>query len=221
MLGILIGLAAVSLVSCDECQFNRDCRKFKKCIELPDLTCVCKFGRCSFEGFFRGNECFSYEDCSCKNTPETCFCKNGYCKDKPEEKYECHKKEDCKKMAKCKGKDCKCLGNLCEHDCTGYTACECDKSQCKSKKRKPECNEIEDCVAKGKCSADKMCACWSNKCVNPWWANNYIKKHPTKNCRSEEDCNSHLMMCKPGKCKCDKNVKVNWWLLLGECTLNN
>jgi len=239
MLGILIGLAAVSLVSCDECQFSRDCDKVQRCKGIQDAGCVCKFGRCSFEGnpFFRGKECNSYEDCSCKNTPETCFCKSGLCKDKPEDKYECHKKEDCKKMAKCKGKDCNCSGNLCEFDCnttedcikgnfycstvTGYT-CKCEKNLCEFEQLKPECNVIETCVAKGKCTADKGCACTNNQCVKPWWAEaDFIKKHPTKNCRWEEDCDSHFVMCKHGKCKCDNYVQVDEYSSWGECTLKN
>ncbi len=42
---------------------------------------------------------------NCRGSPDSCFCKEGTCK---EEKWECHESIDCLKLAKCNGKNCTC-----------------------------------------------------------------------------------------------------------------
>ena len=42
-----------------------------------------------------------------RSDPGKCFCIMGRC---TKERWECHNSEECKKMAKCKGKQCVCNG---------------------------------------------------------------------------------------------------------------
>merc|ERR1719435_822376 len=122
-------------------------QSYQSCQRIADADCVCLFGQCVIEGhpFTRGSECEQYTDCDCRSTPETCFCKDGYCK---ETRWECHEKRDCARLTKCGNKDCSCSGNTCEHDCDidqdckdfhcnralGYT-CKCENSLCAYKQK--------------------------------------------------------------------------------------
>jgi len=95
------------------CNWTHDCQSYQACRTLAVSGCVCNFGRCvaGSNPFSRGSECDQYTDCDCRNNPETCFCKDGYCE---ETMWECHEKRDCARLSKCRDKDCTCSGNLCE-----------------------------------------------------------------------------------------------------------
>jgi len=235
MLEILLFAAVVSLVNCDECAFSQDCGKVARCQGIQDAGCACRFGSCAIVGnpFFRGSECDTWKDCNCKNKPDICFCRNGFCQDNPQEKFECHTKADCKKLAKCKNKDCACSDDLCEYQCsskeqcirekyhcsevTGYT-CKCENSLCRFENLPKECDNIRDCVRKGKCTRDKPCSCTNNQCTDPWFTS--TPGYPVKNCRRAEDCDFHLLMCQKGKCTCENKTKVgSSFETWGECVL--
>jgi len=175
------------------CQFSQDCQAHTQCQDIADASCVCNFGQCIISGnpFFRGSECEEYTDCACKANPASCFCRGGFCQDRA---WECHQAEDCRKMEKCKGKNCACSGNLCEYECgadadckehhcnkaLGYT-CRCEQSLCSYARKPTECSTIQDCVAKGLCSSDTPCACTQQYCTTPWWVGD---RDQATNCRT-------------------------------------
>ncbi|XP_023336574.1 uncharacterized protein LOC111707666 [Eurytemora carolleeae] len=69
---------------------------------------VCINGNCEISGggkYMTGPKCQAFEDCSCRETPEACYCVYGHC---TTERYECHADAECKKMKKCTGTTCKC-----------------------------------------------------------------------------------------------------------------
>jgi len=220
-----------------ECQFTKDCEKVQRCKNIQDASCICKFGKCVYDGnpFFRGNECDNYKDCACRGSPATCFCRNGLCKSDPVDKFECHESADCKSLSKCSGKSCTCQGNLCEFHCKtvndcvkggffcatlqGYK-CKCEKSLCELEKLPSECTTIQDCVKKGKCADDKPCACTNDQCVDPWYVEtSWFRSFPTKTCRDASDCDYSIARCQNNKCDCINKVKVNQYESFGECVL--
>jgi len=223
----------------DECEFSDDCDPV--CGNVQDAGCICKFGKCTIDGFgfgfgFRGPpECSTYQDCACKDDPSNCFCKSGTC---TKERWECHQHSDCSKLDKCRNKPCGCTGNLCESDCItaddcvknksycssiGYT-CKCETSLCKLEKLPEECDNIKDCVKKGKCTSSKPCDCHNNQCVKPWFVDR-LRKYPTKNCRYPESdwghCGFHLVDCENEGCLCTNPVKLSKYEQWGECTIKN
>lgn len=225
----------------NECTWTRDCSNLPKCRGIQDAACLCRLGSCVVYGnpFFRGTECTDLNDCNCRANPEKCYCKNGFC---TEERWECHEAPDCKKLPKCKDKNCTCDSeNLCEFHCssnadclakdargrfvyacnsiTGYT-CECQMSQCNLKKLPSQCEEILDCVNSGKCKKDQPCACIENQCVDPWYVQSpWRKDFPDKNCRTPDDCDASIQMCQVGLCQCVDKVKVNQYESWGVCRL--
>merc|ERR1719206_569046 len=195
---VILAIAAVCVAQDDSigsCNFSRDCDSYHYCQAIQDAGCVCNFGQCVIRGspFFRGSQCDQYTDCDCRNTPETCFCQDGYCK---ETRWECHEKTDCARLSKCRDRDCTCSGDLCEHECDtdkdckdfhcntalGYN-CRCENSLCAYKQKSKECRTIGDCVNQGLCQADTPCACTQEYCALPWW----VQDKSTKlNCRSDK-----------------------------------
>jgi len=214
--------------SIGKCQFTRDCQVYPICQGIQDASCVCNFGQCRISGnpFFRGSECNRYTDCGCRNNPSSCFCKGGFCK---EEQWECHKAGDCSKLAKCKGKNCACSGNLCEFECSndadcknfhcnralGYQ-CKCESNLCAYKEKKKECSNISECVRSGKCSATSPCACTQGYCTLPWWVR---ENNKSINCRNDKDCNDILLSCKGNKCSCQNMRNINDFEQRGSCKL--
>jgi len=190
------------------CQFSRDCDAYRDCREIQDASCVCNFGQCVITGnpFFRGNECDEFPDCTCKDNPANCFCRDGFC---DETAWECHNSTDCSGLNKCQDRNCTCSGNLCEFDCAtdvdckdfhcnqalGYM-CKCEDSLCAYKQLTPECNSIADCITQGKCSSDSPCACTQEYCTVPWWVSG------TRECRNDKDCEATIADCEGGKCSC-------------------
>jgi len=212
-----------------ECEFTRDCSKVDKCRIVTNKRCVCKFGSCVRDGGNLGlfdfkPECKDYLDCACKDSPETCFCRNGRCNSA--DKFECHESSDCSKMAKCKGKSCGCRYNLCEIECNtvddcnkGHfgcrgigVKCKCEESLCERDYLPRECDlssvghrrgrdhhkYIQECVKIGKCSADKPCNCQTGQCVEPW---NGVR------CDTNYYCTRYIAQCMPDKCTCENKVQ--------------
>jgi len=223
---LLILLLAAASGAENECNFTRDCQELRRCRNIADAGCVCNFGKCVIDGnpFFRGSECNKYSDCPCKNNKESCFCRGGFCR---EARWECHEAADCKKLDKCKSRDCACSGDLCESDCDtdddckdfhcnkalGYK-CKCENSLCAYKKKSSECKSIADCIEKGKCTADKPCACTQEFCTLPWWV---AESSLEINCRSDQDCEEIIANCRGDKCVCGNMKNINDWELRGTC----
>merc|ERR1711974_395741 len=67
-------------------------------------------------------QCSNYKDCDCRDNPSNCFCR-GYRAKCVTSAWECHSSKDCKKMEKCKDKECICHGSLCEHECDTANDC--------------------------------------------------------------------------------------------------
>lgn len=237
VLAVLTVLSVQGVFS-EECSFTRDCSSKAECVDIQDASCVCRFGSCITAGnpFFRDTQCNNYEDCECKETPETCFCRDGTCISDPEDKWECHNSTDCTGLGKCADKECSCSDNLCEYQCStpedcvkdenfcstteGYT-CGCENSLCVLEKLPSECEELSDCVNLGKCEADKPCACTNNQCLDPWYFKaEWREKHPTKNCRDQTDCNYAIMNCQLDQCTCENIEEVTEYESWGECTPN-
>merc|ERR1719500_561457 len=200
------------------CKFTEDCQQHKDCENIQDASCKCNLGQCIYDGNpFRefGTECSDYKDCACRNFPEKCFCRVGYCEN---EAWECHTKDDCLGMEKCKEKQCTCTGNTCEFDCEldedcvghfcntqlGYQ-CKCEENLCKFEEKPTECEAIEDCVGAGLCAAFIPCSCTNNYCALPWWVTEEDKLF--KYCRNDQDCTETILDCKEGDCECtDRKV---------------
>jgi len=226
----LISLCIAQDNSIGSCNFSRDCQAYHLCKTVQDAGCSCIFGQCVITGnpFFRGSECDKYTDCNCRDTPETCFCKDGFCR---ETRWECHEKTDCARLSKCKNKDCTCSDNLCEHECDtdmdckdfhcntalGYT-CKCENSLCAYKQKSKECRTIGDCVQQGLCQANTPCACTQEYCTLPWWVQD---KNTKLHCRSDKDCEDTILDCGGGKCSCLDMVPFNSWESRGTCVANN
>ncbi|XP_023348027.1 tenascin [Eurytemora carolleeae] len=193
MLLLLLFVCVLSIVSvfCSDCEFSKNCYKTKECKTIQDAGCICRFGSCIVTGRpFTGNftpECKVFTDCSCSKTPETCFCNDGTCVSDPKEKWECHDKNstECAAMKKCFDTKCTCRGNLCEHDCNTVedcingdfpcarsigSECGCEENLCTYVLRPKQCDEISNCVEKGKCTGNAPCACTENQCVHPSFA---------------------------------------------------
>eukprot|EP00092_Neocalanus_flemingeri_P033066 GFUD01035960.1.p1 GENE.GFUD01035960.1~~GFUD01035960.1.p1 ORF type:complete len:251 (+),score=54.25 GFUD01035960.1:37-789(+) len=207
----ILGVSLAPENSIGSCQFTRDCQAHRTCQNIADAGCVCNFGNCVISGdfYFRGTDCNEFTDCACKNKPESCFCRGGFCQ---ETRWECHEAADCKKLSKCKSQECACTGNLCESDCAedgdcedfhcnkalGYY-CKCENNLCAYKQKAKECKSITDCVSQGKCSADKPCACTQDYCTLPWWV---AERDQPANCRSDQDCENAILSCQGNKCSC-------------------
>merc|ERR1719334_1377652 len=129
-----------------KCTFSRDCQKYESCQNIADAGCGRIIG--SWLSGSGDHDCEVYTDCSCRDNKDSCFCQNGFCE---ERRYECHTNSDCKKLSKCRGKECSCLGSLCEfhcnndEDCEGFDCnitlgykCKCENSLCASKEKKKE-----------------------------------------------------------------------------------
>merc|ERR1711862_1071820 len=207
------------------CKFTGDCEQYQLCQNIQDASCVCNFGSCVISGGFwwggRDSECDSYEDCSCKNNRDECFCRSGRC---VTEKWECHDSPDCVKMKKCSNGQCSCSGNTCESECTtvsdcthycssatGYK-CKCENFLCGFEKVN-ECRATQDCLDKELCSSDKPCDCVNEDCVAPWWV-----LDDQRNCRTDQDCEA-IADCQESKCSCN-NVKPlfdSGWDKRGKC----
>ena len=99
--------------SIGSCKFSKDCLNHTQCKRLRDKHCLCIHGDCVIRsknlGEMEGTECQSYKDCGCSKNPKRCFCLAGFCK---KEMWECRYSEPdaCKKMKKCKKKNCSCRG---------------------------------------------------------------------------------------------------------------
>ncbi|XP_023321833.1 uncharacterized protein LOC111696460 [Eurytemora carolleeae] len=98
------------------CLFSSECQDAadKTGITVSDGSYVCIHGKCEIRGGFLkgGVRCDAFEDCSCRETPEACYCIYGQCSTL---RYECHTDAECKKMKKCTGNTCKCSqSGLCE-----------------------------------------------------------------------------------------------------------
>jgi len=213
--------------SIGSCQFTRDCQAHRQCQRIADASCVCNFGQCVISGnpFFRGTECDKFTDCACKNNPAGCFCRGGFCK---ETRWECHEAGDCKKLSKCKSRDCACTGNLCESDCSvdedckdfhcnkalGYK-CKCENNLCAYKQKTKECRTVTDCVSKGKCAGDAPCACTQDYCTLPWWV---ARRDQPANCRSDQDCEDTILTCQGSKCSCQNMKSINDYEMRGTCS---
>ena len=107
------------------CNFSDDCKGATVCLDNHDSSCVCKNGICMIDEqpTFKGNECTNHTDCACRDDPDNCYCRAGYCK---EESWECHGYEDCGKYPKCQSISCLCSTNdLCEpyYECTTTDDC--------------------------------------------------------------------------------------------------
>jgi len=224
----------------NECQFNRDCRDYRWCRTIQDAWCGCVLGNCTVTGHvcLFGNcnppkECRTYHDCKCKNNPNNCYCRKGKCDTKA---WECHVTKDCKRMAKCSGRACKCKDSQCQWDCDTVADCKksycnkrvgryckCENHVCTSHKKPQECKlgrdgeapDIEPCVARGLCSWEQPCDCWNplgnrGYCTKPW----FVMDHG--NCRNDEDCSKHVMMCRRGDCIC-WNIKNKGGKRRGTC----
>merc|ERR1712215_588932 len=147
----LISLCIAQDNSIGSCNFSRDCDAYHLCKTVQDAGCSCIFGQCMITGnpFFRGSECDKFTDCNCRNTPETCFCKDGFCR---ETRWECHEKTDCARLDKCRTKDCTCSDNLCEHECD--TDMDCKDFHCNTALGYT-CKCVRVCV----CACVRMCVC--------------------------------------------------------------
>jgi len=207
------------------CSFTQDCKQYRLCQRIPDASCVCNFGNCVIRSypFFRGSECNQYTDCACSTDPDNCSCEGGFCRTEP---VECHKSQDCKRMDKCKEKECNCQSNLCAWQCDttadckdyycnkalGWT-CGCEASICEFVKKPEECKDIGDCVSKGLCKKSEPCDCTQNYCETPHWVND------KGNCRKDQDCEDSILECKGKKCVCANIVAINEWTKRGKCEL--
>jgi len=226
----------------EECQFSRDCQKV--CGNVQDAACLCVLGKCKIDGrgFFgyqNPSECSTYKDCPCKGSPLNCFCKFGQCVQEPRE---CRKNSDCKRLNKCKNQPCGCTsGNLCESDCItaddcvkknlgcatipGYK-CKCESNLCKLARLPSQCNNIKDCVKKGKCTSSEPCSCTNNQCVDPWFVGSaMLQDFPGKNCRYPEskftDCTFSVADCEGDRCDCTNPVNVTKYEKWGKCSVKN
>jgi len=201
----------------NECQFTRDCDKIG--LMVADAGIACKMGKCAIVPFCvfgncMGNQCKKYTDCSCRNSPDKCFCKDGYCDTST---WECHTSTDCKRLAKCHGKNCHCHDNLCNWDCDttadcknqhcnkalGYR-CKCENNQCAYKEKPVECHRpgmdttnIQPCVTKGLCSPYKPCTC-----TGEGYCNKPPNVHKNGNCGNDEHCKQYIWACRTRRCKC-------------------
>merc|ERR1711936_488588 len=200
VLNVLIFLLAAASGAENECNFSRDCQELRRCKNIADAGCVCNFGKCIIDGnpFFRGSECTKYTDCDCKNNKESCFCRGGFCR---ETKCE----SDCATDSDCKDFHC--------NRALGYT-CKCENSLCAYKKKTAECKSIVDCIDKGKCTADKPCACTQEFCTLPWWV---AESSLEINCRSDQDCEETIANCRGDKCVCGNMKNINDWEIRGTC----
>jgi len=209
------------------CNFSRDCESYRRCQNIQDASCVCKFGKCVISGGppRHGTECTEYTDCECRSSPDTCYCRRGYCS---ATKWECHEPSDCNKLNKCSDKNCACSGNLCEFECSvdancsnfhcnralGYK-CKCKDSLCAYEKKPKECSKISDCVNIGLCSEDSPCACTQSYCTVPWWVDS---TDLSVNCRSNQDCDDTIYKCQGGKCHCTNIQSITEYEERGTCT---
>jgi len=226
----LVPLSLAQRSSLGTCEFSRDCQKHVQCQNIADASCVCNFGQCVISGnpFFRGSECNTFADCDCRSDPASCFCRGGFCR---ETRWECHEAADCKKLNKCKDRECACSGNLCESDCSsdadcadfhcntalGYF-CKCEASLCAYKKKATECKTISDCISQGKCSASTPCACTQDYCTLPWWVQSGDQE---QNCRKDQDCEETIAECAGNACSCQNKKPVNDYEMRGTCGKRN
>merc|ERR1719430_2952161 len=122
-LSIVVGMIQMRERSMGPCHFTHDCRQH--CRGVQDASCVCLHGQCLIRSSPRWRwgppECEDFKDCGCRKNPASCFCIGGVCR---EESWECRKDQDCKKMRKCRGKECVCRGFLCEHECNRDADCK-------------------------------------------------------------------------------------------------
>merc|ERR1719228_2421183 len=225
----------------NECEFNRDCSELHWCKTIQDAGCGCVLGNCTvtyhvqFGNFHPPKQCSTYKDCKCKNRPDNCFCHDGQCDTKA---WECHETRDCKRMKKCSGRACKCKRNQCQWDCDTVADCKknycnkrvgryckCVNHVCERHKKPQECKlgrygeapDIEPCVTQGLCSWGQPCNCWNplgnrGYCTKPWFVNDY------GNCRNDEDCSTHVMMCREGGCRCIDIKNLSGKKRRGTCT---
>jgi len=99
----------------ERCQFSPECPR-----RSPYENPLCNLGRCTAIGDIIETQCDKYTDCPCKSKPRNCFCIQGRC---TRQRWECHNSTDCKKMAKCKGKQCIC-GDGCHPEDPEEGTCE-------------------------------------------------------------------------------------------------
>jgi len=232
------------------CTFSHDCLGDQGgCQTLQDAGCVCNFGRCLVRGFDlfiteaepRIKQCSTHQDCPCRNETDACFCIDDECVN---EAWECHEDEECEKLEKCDGKQCKCMGGTCEwqcdttEDCIDNNSafycqhlgweCTCSLGQCESVQLEEECVEpdygVDDfeltvaglaaCVDLGKCEANAPCQCLQNYCTTPYYVQNQ------GHCREEtgaKDCSDTILDCSDGSCECANVQQIDPYTRLGVC----
>jgi len=201
------------------CLFTKNCADVSYCKDLADASCVCKFGTCVTDGgyFFRDSppECIDYNECACSENPASCFCRDGFCR---METWECHTSDDCLKLDKCHGRDCRCSeSDLCEpfdcyedidcingnFDCNSYGPdyiCSCESNTCKGILLPPPtlnmrdneipCNYTADCATVDYCTnlADASCVCEIGFCQVQGDYLPDISNYENATCSFSRDC---------------------------------